>query len=416
MVVVDTADSVTALVPRSWLAPVVAGSERGVNIIGTSAIAAAMTMPSPSSKVMDMSATSVSAGESATPVPGAPRKRRLWPWIVGAVVVLLIVAAFVIPTPYYLFEPGSVTPTQARITITGHRSFTSSGQVLFTTIEEQRATFALLVKGWLDNAVDIEKEQAVYPQGEHEDDIVNQQAMDDSKLAATVVALRQVGYPVSATGDGAFLDQVEKGFPASTLLRQGDVITAVDGKPVKVAGDLTPILSSSPIGTPVTLTVKRGHGGAVETVHTTLGRNNDDTTRGYLGVQVSTANQGLKLPFKINIDSGQVLGPSAGLAWTLGLIDRLTPGDLTGGKKVAVTGTMSVDGTVGPIGGVDQKMATVKRAGVKEFLIPKGTTEKEVREVRAIAGKDVKVYEVGSITDALKILAPKGVPKAPALR
>jgi PDZ domain-containing protein len=261
----------------------------------------------------------------------------------------------------------------------------------------------------------VEKEQAVYPEGEHEDQIVNQQAMDDSKLAATVVAFREVGYPVTPTGDGAFVEQVEKGFPASNLLRQGDVITGVDGKPVNVAGDLTPILSSSPIGTAVTLTVRRGHGGAVDTVNTTLGRNKDDTSRGYLGIQVSTSNQGLKLPFGVNINSGQVIGPSAGLAWTLGLIDRLTPGDLTGGKKVAVTGTMSLDGTVGPIGGVDQKMATVKRAGVKEFLIPKGTSKAEVREVRKIAGHDVKVYEVGTIADALKILAPKGIPKAPAV-
>jgi PDZ domain-containing protein len=403
------------IAPRSWTPPVVAGSERVVKIIGTSAIAAAMTMPSPSSKVMDMSAPSVSADEELTPVPVTTKKRRRWPWIVFGLVVLLIIGALVIPTPYYLFEPGSVRSTEAQITIGGHRSFTSTGQVMFTTIAVQRATFALLVKGWLDSAVQVEKEQAVYPEGEHEDQVVNQQAMDDSKLAATVVALKQVGYPVTATGDGAFLDVVEKGFPASSQLRQGDVITAVNGKPVKLADDLKPILGSSPIGAPVTLTVRRGHGGAVETVSTTLGRNSQDTSRGYLGVEVSTSNQGVKVPFHINIDSGQVIGPSAGLAWTLGLIDRLTPGDLTGGKKVAVTGTMSADGTVGPIGGVDQKMATVKRAGVKEFLIPKGTTKAEVREVRKIAGNDVKVYEVGSISDALKILAPHGLPKAPAL-
>jgi PDZ domain-containing protein len=331
------------------------------------------------------------------------------------VLLVVIVGAFVVPTPYYLFAPGSVTPTESAITIGGHRSFTSSGAVLYTTVSEQRATPALLVRAWLDSAIEVEKEQEIHPDGEQQDIIQNRQEMDDSKLAAIYVALGQVGYPVSVKGSGAFLEQVEKGFPASSLLRQGDVITAVDGQPVKLASDLTPLISGKPIGAAVSLTVRRGHGGAVETVSTTLGRNKEDTSRGYLGVQVTTADQGLKLPFHIDIDSGSVGGPSAGLAFTLGLIDRLTPGDLTGGKKVAVTGTMSPDGTVGPIGGVDQKMATVKRAGVKEFLIPKGTTKKEIREVRRIAGKDVKVYLVGTITDALKILAPHGVPKAPAL-
>ncbi len=332
-----------------------------------------------------------------------------------AVVVGLFAAALFVPTPYYLIEPGSVRPTETRITIGGHPSFSSRGQVLFTTVAEQQATVAELVRGWLDSAIQIESEKAVYPDGQHEDDIVNQQAMDDSKLAATVVALQTVGYPVTLTGNGAFLDQVEKGFPASSLLRQGDVITAVDGTAIRTTSDLTKVLGSSPIGTPVTLTVKQGHGGKIVTISTTLGRNPDDTSRGYLGVSVSTANQGLKLPFHINIDSGQVIGPSAGLAWTLGLIDRLTPGDLTGGKKVAVTGTMSPDGTVGAIGGIEQKIATVERAGVTEFLIPKATPRSDVRKVEAIAGKKVKVYEVGSITDALKILVPKGLPKAPKL-
>jgi PDZ domain-containing protein len=110
-----------------------------------------------------------------------------------------------------------------------------------------------------------------------------------------------------------------------------------------------------------------------------------------------------------------VTGPSAGLAWTLGLIDRLTPGSLTGGREVAVTGTIAPDGTVGPIGGVAQKMATVKRAGVKLFLFPKQTDPKEAREVRKIAGSDVEVHQVGTLDEALAIIAPHGVPAAPPL-
>src|ERR1700761_1555062 len=103
-----------------------------------------MTMPRPSSKVMDMSATSVSAEGELSPEPIARTRRRRWPWVVLALVVLVLIGVLTIPTPYYLFEPGSVTSTQANISITGHRSFTTRGTVLFTTVEIQRATLALL--------------------------------------------------------------------------------------------------------------------------------------------------------------------------------------------------------------------------------------------------------------------------------
>jgi PDZ domain-containing protein len=99
----------------------------------------------------------------------------------------------------------------------------------------------------------------------------------------------------------------------------------------------------------------------------------------------------------------------------LGLIDRLTPGSLTGGREVAVTGTMDPTGKVGPIGGVAQKMSAVKRAGLKVFLFPKDTEPAEAREVRRIAGDEVEVHQVGTIEDALAILAPDGVPPAPPI-
>jgi PDZ domain-containing protein len=239
--------------------------------------------------------------------------------------------------------------------------------------------------------------------------------MDSSKMTAISVAFDQVGYEVDFTGSGAFIAEALPGFPASKKLKQGEVITAVDGTPVELSSDLSPALAGKEIGDTVELTVREAGGPTERTVPVELGRNDDDPSRGYLGVVVETADSGIDLPFDIDIDSGKVTGPSAGLAWTLGLIDRLTPGSLTGGREVAVTGTIAADGTVGPIGGVAQKMSTVKRAGLKMFLFPKDTDPSEAREVRKIAGDEVEVHQVGTVEEALAILAPDGVPAAPAI-
>jgi PDZ domain-containing protein len=332
-----------------------------------------------------------------------------------AVLVGLTAGIVFVPTPYYLFEPGSVRPTEGRIDVTGHRAFSTKGQVLFTTIGIQQATLADLVRGWLDDAIEIEEQQDVYPHGKQQDRVENQAAMDSSKMTAISVAFREVGYDVTLTGTGAFISEVLPGFPASKRLRQGEVITAVDGAPVHLAADLSPLLASKQVGDAVTLTVRQARGTAERTETVQLGRNQDDPSHGYLGVAVETANSGLDLPFDVDIDSGQVTGPSAGLAWTLGLIDRLTPGSLTGGREVAVTGTIAPDGSVGPIGGIVQKMATVKRAGVKEFIFPKDTEPKDLREVRKIAGRDVELHQVANIDQALAVLAPHGLPPAPPL-
>lgn len=430
-------------VARSCMFSSVAGSGPPGNNIGTSASDDTTTTARPIHKVMDIPNPSLStpgdlAAEHADPRNGevgdadgaaalvesgdptdqepTRRGRRWWPWVMLVVVTALVAVCLFVPTPYYLFEPGSVRPTEPRIEIRNHRSFTTRGSVDFTTVAIQHATVADLVRGWLDDAIEIRSEHEVYPQGEEHDDIVNQKLMDDSKLAAILVAFRTVGYPATLTGTGAFIDEVMKDFPhAKANLRQGDVIVEADGTPVALASDLGPITRDKPIGTVVNLRVRDGRTKKVRDVSMELGRNSDDPSHGYLGVVVSTADQGVDLPFHVEIDSGKVTGPSAGLAWTLGLIDRLTPGSLTKGRKIAVTGEIAPDGRVGAIGGIEQKIATVKRAGVKVFLYPADTPAKEVRAVRKIAGNDVTIHPVATIDEAIAYLLPDGLPSAPKL-
>jgi PDZ domain-containing protein len=239
--------------------------------------------------------------------------------------------------------------------------------------------------------------------------------MDGSKLVATVLAFEAVGYPVEVTGTGAFVDEVMAGFPAADVIEQGDVITSVDGSPVRTTGDLRPLLESRAVGDRVTVTLRRHGEDGERTELVELGRNEDDPSRGYLGVAVTTAEQDLALPFDIEIDSGRVTGPSAGLAWTLGLIDRLTPGDLTSGRRIAATGEVALDGGVGTIGGIEQKVAAVVRNGYDVFLYPEDTPAASVSVMRRAAGDDVELVPVGSVDEAVAFLAPDGLPAAPPI-
>ncbi|MFN8050470.1 MAG: PDZ domain-containing protein [Acidimicrobiales bacterium] len=327
----------------------------------------------------------------------------------------LTIAVFLVPMPYYVESPGAVRATQPLVTITGHRSYTSKGVVMFTTVTERKATPYWLLRAWLDETIDSIPEKVVDPKGDREAETrIEQQEMDRSKLTALTVAFAKLHLPLTVTGTGAFIQELLKGFPAEKLLRQGDVITAVDGSPVTTLDQVRPLLTGKPVGTDVTVTVRHRSDGSIDDVVVPLGRNEEDTSRGYLGVVLQTADEKVNLPFDINLDSGAVIGPSAGLAWTLGVIDRLTPGDLTHGKRVAVTGTIAADGSVGPIGGISQKVAGAIDEGATLFLYPASTERSEVKRMKAIAGDHITVKPVGSIDDALRVLDPSGLGAANA--
>jgi PDZ domain-containing protein len=237
--------------------------------------------------------------------------------------------------------------------------------------------------------------------------------MADSQMTAKQVALERLGYAVSTSGTGAAVTGVQKGSPAQGKLRVGDVITAVDGQPVTLADQLGPLVRSRPPGTPVTFTVDRDGTSSQVVVGSRPTPTGPCQGRAQIGVQSATRAEKFDFPVDVHIDTGRVSGPSAGLAFTLTILDELTPGDLTGGKKVAVTGTIRSDGSVGPIGGAQQKAVSAHDAGAKLFLVPTG----EVKEARSRAD-GMKVVGIRTLDDALDQLhrfggADAGIPPAP---
>ncbi len=179
--------------------------------------------------------------------------------------------------------------------------------------------------------------------------------------------------------------------------------------------DIGDHLASFVPGETVSLRLQRVVGNEVTDVETKveLTSTEDDPERPVLGITADPANPRIDSDVQVAVDSGKVSGPSAGLAWTLAIIDRLTPGSITDGERIAVTGTIADDGSVGPIGGVVQKVAAVKRAGLRTFIYPAATPEHEQEQMRRIAGDDLDLVPVATVGEAVDFLEPDGL-EAPA--
>lgn len=342
----------------------------------------------------------------ATLDPAVRRRRRRWliAALSGSAVAGLLILASVVTVPYYTIAPGSVRSTEPRISVDGGRTYDHQGDVSFTTVSFAPATVLTAFLGWVDPSVELLDEKvALGGQQPDENRKRNLEMMDSSKQTAQVVALRKLGYQVGATGTGAVIAFIKDGTPAATALEVGDVVTAIDGTPIGMSDELVSAIGTHQPGDTVTLTVEPAAGGEARTTPVQLVGRDDGSGKAMLGVQAGTRNIKFDLPFTVNIDSGDVGGPSAGLAFTLGTIDKLTPGGVTAGKKIATTGTIDLAGRVGPVGGVPQKTVAVRRAGAEVFLVPRD----EFDEAKRFAG-DMEVIPVDTLDDALAALASVG--------
>ena len=330
------------------------------------------------------------------PEPG--RRRFRW-WFVPLILLgVAAIAGLFIRLPYDTIAPGSSRQVNDVVLIKGGPSFPPKGQIMETTVSvRERVTPYEVLYGWLNPDVDVIAEKQI--RGNTPPKVYEQQnveAMADSKKVAEAVALQHLGYNI-VQGNGAVLNDVRAGTPAAAAgLKPGDVVVAVDGRPVKIETQAVDAIHAHKPGDVVALSIVRGTA-APQTVNATLTSQNGQA---FLGVTLETSGLQFKPPFDINIDSGSVVGPSAGAAYGLELLDQLTPGELTGGGKVAVTGQLFLDGKIGEIGGVAQKAVTVRRSGASIFIVPRAN----YKEAKAHAGSNLKVYPVDNFDDALRIL------------
>jgi PDZ domain-containing protein len=357
----------------------------------------------------------VVAGPLTWTPPERPNKN--WWTLIGVPIIVLLAIVFaisMIQLPYVELAPGGAQPINQLLKVPQQYQHPPKGSFLLTTVSLVADVHPFdLVRDYFDPNVVLIKRKDIF--GDANKTQYNQQAaqdMDDSKQNAVVLALRTLGYKVPEHGDGALVGAVANGvIPAKGLLDPGDVITAVDTTPTPLASDTINALQRHNPGDTVTLTVMKKDNSVAHPAIRLGSRTETSCTvevvaaaHPCVGVTLATKNHKFDYPFDVKIDTSNIGGPSAGLAFTLALIDELTPGELTGGHNVAVTGTIDVDGNVGEVGGVVQKTAAVRRSGARLFLVPPG----EFADASKHAGKNLKVVQVTTLTEALAALRANG--------
>lgn len=343
-----------------------------------------------------------------------PMSRRLVTLIIaGACVLAGLAVAVVTSVPYVALTPGPTLNTlgkpngKALIQITGHRTYPTNGNLNLVTVSYSGGpgtNFNIFnaLSAWLtpDNAVVPQSE--IFTPGQTQQQVVKQdtQQMVGSQEDATAAALCYLNIKFETIDK---IQVVSKGTPAHGILHPGDTINAVDGTPVDCRHSVVTMIRDRKAGAPVTLTIERN--GATKTV-TLRTMNNGGVP--VVGVQLATPSY--VFPFAVKIDIPGIGGPSAGMMFALGIIDKLTPDALTGGKFIAGTGEIDPTGSVEPIGGIQQKMAGARAAGATVFLTPAANC---VNTVGAVPNglRLVKVSTLaGAVADLEAIKAGHPVP------
>lgn len=382
------------------------------------------------------------AAPDAPPVPSGGRVpwSPLWwftlPVVVGLLAAILWIGASTVP--YLAFSPGSATPVEPLIEIgPSHdggpgrgggggdhgkggdddrdgggrvQAQPADGDLLFLTVSVRQPTaFEALLDVVRDDVQVVPAKPYLGNQSNEENQKLNRALMTDSQDKARKVALERLGYEVRAIPKGAFIEDIDPSFPVAKVMKPGAVVVGADGKPVRNRQDLVDAIAAHKPGQEIRLRIRPLGEDDVEEVVAELGHRPDDPKAAVLGVSL-VDEVSYTFPVDIRINTGKVGGPSAGLAFTLAILDRLTPGDLLGDKRVAVTGTIELDGSVGPVGGVQHKARAAIKEGAKLFIVPPD----ELAEARKAAGDRLVVRPASSLDQALRILRRFGGDPLPA--
>lgn len=334
--------------------------------------------------------------------PGVHPVRSLpvWRWLVAvALTAALVVAAFTVPIPmFYAYLPGPVRDVEKLVGVDGARTYSSEGTLYLTTVSvDTDVTFVEWFTSMFDNSRAIVDRESVTG-GEPLDEMRRRQEaeMVASKRDAEAVALAAAGI-ASPTGNGVRIIETVSGAPAAGRLEPGDRIVAVDGERAQTTCDVGRLVDDHRAGDEVVVTVVRD--GARRTMSLTTVAAPENSEQAFIGVIMRDINFSFDPPVVVAFDTGEIGGPSAGLMFALALYDRLTPDDLTGGRPIAGTGTITCDGGIGAIGGIEQKVAGAEREGAEIFLAPAANAD----AARAVA-QDIEVVPVATFRDALRYL------------
>lgn len=332
------------------------------------------------------------------------------------VLIALLCAGVFFPVPYSEMSPGPTVNTLGEadgepvLQISGHKTYPTTGHLNMTTVRVTGADYKMnlveAVYGWLAHDSVVVPHDTLYPNGKTEEQSTQENAEEfsQSQESAKVAALGQLGIPVASR---VVVSSVQKDSPAEGTLHAGDVIKAVDGTAVKAPQDVAKLVTKHKPKEDVVFTIvpakeaaaaeKAGREPTTTERVTLTTKKSDEGDRAIVGIQAGTDHT---FPFTVDIKLADVGGPSAGLMFSLGIVDKLTPGDLTGGTFVAGTGTIDDSGKVGPIGGIEMKLVGARNAGARYFLTPADNCAAATSDTP----DGLTLIKVNTIKDAVKSL------------
>ncbi len=376
---------------------------------------------------------------------GLERRGRRAQWLSGTVVAIAVLGLFAVavssllpsqlvadklnqrlgveqPAPFAR-TPAAAQPVDDRITFGDlgdlAQQFPPEGDIFFVTVTEPEQSVLSWFLGRNDPAITFLTSEDKYGvQTPEQRRVFSLESMRTSEQVAQYVALQRVGFDVTLVpGDVLISDMVclvpnaegtecETWSPSDQVLDPGDRILSVEGEELAGVEDLTRILADRAPGDVVQMTIDRPEVGELD-VEVELTASPEEPDRTIVGFYPFDTRR-VELPFELDIDTGSIGGPSAGLAFTLTLIDELTEGELTGGGNVAVTGTMELNGQVGAIGGLRQKASAVAQTGVDLFLVPAAQGEDDIAAAREAGGEGLEIVPVATLEEAIAALVAHG--------
>lgn len=317
----------------------------------------------------------------------------------GVLAVITFLILWLAPSDDYLWLPDRARPVAPLVTVAGPKAGGGSDGIYFVDLIQRRATLLESVFPGIRGGSTLIPGSQVNPRGVSEEtrQHADLRAMARSQEIAAAVALRRLGYHVGMRNSGALVVAVLTGGPSLGKLSPGDVIVGVDGGLVRTTTDLRRRIGRHHPNEPLTLSLRDARG--IRRVRLRTTADPHDASRPIIGVLVQDAVQIKQLPIDVKIDTGNIGGPSAGLAFALDVMEKLGR-DVDHGHRVAATGELFPDGSVGEIGGIKQKTIGARSAGVDVFLVP----AENAAEARANAD-GLRVIAVRSLDQALRALA-----------
>ncbi|MGH3042179.1 MAG: YlbL family protein [Gaiellaceae bacterium] len=321
--------------------------------------------------------------------------------ILFSLVLVVVVAALAltwIPSDHYIVLPDRARPTDPLVTIPGEETGEDNG-IHMVDVRVGRANLLERIYPGIHDGATLVPERVINPTGvsDRQRRRSSLNDMSRSQLIAVAVALEELGREVEVTPAGAEVVLVQPDAPADGVLQVGDVIVEAAGEEVETTDDLRRAFDGVEPGERMSIVVERDGRRVSRTVGTHAAA--DDPERAVMGVQVQNAED-FDFPLDIEIDAGGIGGPSAGLAFALDIVDELGE-DIARGRTIVATGELALDGSVLPIGGVEQKAIGAREAGADIFLVPDGNFE----DAREAAGDDLEVIPVSTFEEALSALA-----------